>query len=256
MATWLVWLGAGWLAVGAVGLPLLLRWRRQAMPRRWLRRWTLATLVAVGMVLLGVLGRRLAELRSPAVELLLPAPILAGQRLGGRVLGEYLASHFDGRRVGVAVSPPGWRDAGEEAMLAGLRQATAGRCELLVVEVEGAAAAGTGMWLAAAAFDAAFGELSETAAIVSLAGLPERLSEMRFWWQEQRPPLLVANAQVLQLRQVVAADRLRAILVRRPWLPGEPEPEAPDQLADWLLITADNVAEIAAKYSNVFVNGD
>jgi len=166
---------------------------------------------------------------------------------GGRLIGSYLAEGHQGGRIGVIISPESERGAGEEAMLRALLQAAA-PCDTRTVELD-RDRDGDGVWYSARLFDEALGDCSDCSVIVSLAGLPEVLADLRFWWGDAPPPLIVANAQVLLLRRLIQEGRVEAVLVRRPWHPGEAVPGEKDE---WLLVTTANIAEIVKQYPSLF----
>jgi len=94
--------------------------------------------------------------------------------------------------------------------------------------------------------------------IISFIGLPPDAGDMAIWSQEPetRPKVAILHGEVFALKNAIASGAISAVVVP---LPGAKLDEGapPRKLQDafdkrYLLITPQNVAEIAAKYSRLF----
>lgn len=186
-------------------------------------------------------------------ELAGPDEIRERMRQGGLVLGRHVAGGHARAGVGVIVSPPDGRTAAEEAMLGGLLDALqAGNCAPGIVELSGANATPFAELAPSKdSFDSALMTLADCGTIVSLVGLPVPASGLRFWNRPEQVPLAVANAQILTLGPLIETGKIEALLVRRPWQPGDRLQKGEDV---WMVVTASNFAEINRRYPNLFAS--
>ena len=172
--------------------------------------------------------------------------------LGGKIIGQFVVRKYSGKPVTVVISPlsPEKHPAlAEQAMLTGLKNAVGPACDLRLVALSPTAESAEAPWQPPPVYDEAFKTGADSAVIVCLAGLPERLSGMRFWWMENMPPVIIANAPVIQLEKFVASGKISALLVRRPGSPGG-APLTGER--NWLLVTTENVAQITAEHPSIF----
>lgn len=243
--------GIALLVLAISGMTVLLRSRRvPGKPTAWLVAATF--LAAVAMILLGIRPRAELDRRRLEPERADSAAALARQRRGGELLARHVADRFgEGQTIGLVYSADTARSAGESAMLEGFIAGLAGKCLVVHSPLPGGDADGNSdeIWPGAESYDLAFASCGKVEAIVTLAGLPPRLSRMKFWGTDSPPPLVIANAQFMLLRKLIASGRIEAALARRPWLPGEPMPEGD---AEWLVITTANLAEAAVRYRTIF----
>ncbi|MDT8392053.1 MAG: hypothetical protein RRC34_16245 [Lentisphaeria bacterium] len=217
---------------------------------------SLVLLAAVGVFSAAAIVFLLAHRDRPSTaspsELPLTAETEALMRLGGEVLGAFVAGEFPGETVTLVTSPTA---AGsrlpdpERAMLDGFLRTTERICDVRMAPLSPTAESAGALWQPGPVYDEAFRGAADSAAIVCLAGLPDRLSTMRFWWQDTRPPVIIANAPVTQLEKLIRTGKISAVLTGRPWLPGEP-PLAGTR--NWLLITTETIDEITAHYTALF----
>jgi hypothetical protein len=114
-------------------------------------------------------------------------------------------------------------------------------------------------WYTPAYFD----ELVEPAmgkcdVLISLIGLPEDAAAPQFWRRPDRPKLAVWYGPVRRLRAPIAAGDVAAAVARRPDAidDGEPAPDDLDAAFDrrFLLVTPQNVAQVAQQYPSFFLD--
>lgn len=217
---------------------------------------SLILLFAVGILsvtaIVIILTHRDQRLRPHPSDLPLTDATQTLMETGGEIIGEFVAEKYSGKQVTIVVSPRSPEKAlpaPEQGMLNGLLRTAGKMCDLRTLPLSPTAESAGALWQPGSVYDAAFDAAAESAAIVCLAGLPERLSAMRFWWSDNPPSVIIANAQVTQLENLVKTGKIRALLAHRPWLPGEP-PQTGRR--NWLLITTDTIDEITAVYTALF----
>lgn len=238
------------------------RHQKAGAPLPWLPRgpaWALVATVVVAGLLTGLTilraHRRNHPRPAPAAASRPEAELAALQRTAGAVIGRHLVTKYADRRVLVLLSPPALRDAGEAAALAGLVGAVGDRVTLIMqdLEVGPARIPSPALWLTAQSFDQAVASRPDCGIVLSLVGLPSRLTDMSFWRLPDRPDLVLLNTPVFLLEEMLARGAVDAVLVRRPGETGQ-QPERPaNSPENWLLITSENVTAMAETYHGIFV---
>jgi len=178
------------------------------------------------------------------------------QRAGAALLGDHLGERFGGVRTLVLLPAAKHADELDAAAEEGLRLGLAGRLDVVAVRVPPGvpgAASGGGLWLQPEAFDRTVLEHPDCALVVSLAGLPVHVEQLRFWALPERPDLALFDAPVFLLGKLLAQGAIDAVAMRRPWRPGDPDPGPPDAAQNWLLVTSDTLAVTAREYPSLFL---
>jgi len=210
----------------------------------------------------------------------------AYQRIGAQKLGIYLAGRFPNARVLIVTEPksdaaPDVPDS-NSSLLQGLREGLEGKVTI-VGEVAPEMPEGlsdtfrgeTGMppgepgmeemlpptefWFTAAVFDKLVEEHKDRCdLVVSTIGLPMDLRGMKFWRMRTAPKLALANASVYELRAAIKSDRVSAAVTYNPTAAFElvmPPSDLDEAFSKrFLLVTAENVDEIAETYAELFPN--
>ena len=111
----------------------------------------------------------------------------------------------------------------------------------------------------AEAFDEIVTDNSEASLILSLVGLPMNWKEMLFWQieEDKRPKLVITNGQVFELYDPIIQGYVNAVIHYNPSSEYNFQDSVPSDITEafekrYLLIDADNIAEIAAKNEGMF----
>ena len=146
---------------GSVSVVALRLRRRQGPAKQLVWLGSLGIMAGVVLVLTGM-WLRSERLPSPLQpELGAPAEMLARLETGGRLLGNYVAAHYQGERIGVVVPPASEASAADLALLDGFRLVTAEKCRLKVAELPASGVAGSDRnWYGPDAFDQARPQIS------------------------------------------------------------------------------------------------
>ena len=87
-------------------------------------------------------------------------------------------------------------------------------------------------------------------AVVSMVGLPEDLSKLKFANTSDTADLIVMNTAVFRLRHIIERGHIAAVLVRNPQSDTlELSAENPE---NWLLVTPKNIERITAEFPSLF----
>ena len=186
---------------------------------------------------------------------------LVMQRTAAGILAEHIRGNYEKPAI-LVIGPPSETDidlraesASEATLLAALKAASI-QVAVAEPEVDPDALPLAGLWFSAEAFDATVDQYPNVDIVVSVIGLPVRPEDMTFWKKRPRPDLMVLNAQVYRLAEIISGGGLQAVVTRRPtnWLPDEMPPAESTEY--WLLITPKNLDEIRARHRNLFVEDD
>ena len=185
------------------------------------------------------LGRYLAEKRAGSRPLLVVGPI-ENQRAGPREtreLTEGLALGLGIKLGAVAVVPL-------DTATGAIGDDSAGHPQPIE------------SWWTPAALDRLIDRYAADHDLVVLAvGLPDDVSQARYWSRRGRPRLAMMRGSVYRLRTRFSADGLVAAAVYGPWaIYGTPPPRSLEEAfqSRFLLVTYENVNEVARKYGDLF----
>ncbi len=119
-----------------------------------------------------------------------------------------------------------------------------------------------GAMLTAEKFDQLIEDHDNCNVVVSLVGLPYDLKEMKYWENavedpESVPRLVLVNAHIYELRKAIESGLITIVLQNKPeiydWKAPVPEDESVAFSNRFIIITPENVKEIAAKYPQLFM---
>lgn len=184
-----------------------------------------------------------------------PQDILTMHKTGGQLVGKQLVDRYPGKSALLLLPPEQVTTPTDEALIHGITRVAADKLAIqparMTIPEETTVTAG-GLWLTAEAFDQAINRHPDADVVVSIAGLPVNAAKLTFWHKPDRPDLILLNTPVFDLQRMIATGAVDAVLVRRPWLPGDPQDQTPVDPHHWLLITSTNVADIARRYKGIF----
>ncbi len=199
------------------------------------------------------------RLESP--ELWSSEEIMVVQQTGGRLLGRHIQDFHSLSSILVLVPPSSKKDNIDTATLQGLMEGLSGHHgTVMIQEVELIRDGGlteAHLWFDAESFDIAVAPFSEFQVIVSIMGLPFNPGEMVFWQRRPRPQLMLINAEIFRLSQLIKGVGITAVATRNPGYDFSPDPDfvlGAEEL--WIIITPDNIEELQAKHENLFVPED
>lgn len=111
----------------------------------------------------------------------------------------------------------------------------------------------------AGAFDEIVFDNPEANLILSLVGLPVNWKQMLFWVMEdsKRPKLVITNGQVFDLYDPIIQGYINAVVHHKPASEYNSQDDVPYDVTEafekrYLLIDADNIAEIASENEGMF----
>jgi hypothetical protein len=108
-------------------------------------------------------------------------------------------------------------------------------------------------------FDALLKKHPDCRLVITMIGLPRDASGMKLWTQDEskRPALAMLNGEIHSLKNAIKAGLIAAAVSYRPGIKfsEDPCPENPQEAFDerYIIITPENVDEMAAKYDKLFM---
>lgn len=184
-------------------------------------------------------------------------------------LGAYLASHFPHQKVVLINHPLSGSEARQAMILGALKKGLNGHVTLIVESLEvpadfpdGQILIGLESMIQAKDFDAIIDKHPDAAVVLSLAGLPIDVNDMKYWSMKagERPKLALANANIYMLRKAIAEGDVAVVLHHNPdavavfdptsTFPSDPQVAFAER---FLLIDQSNVEMIARKYPDLFI---
>jgi hypothetical protein len=209
------------------------------------------------------------------------------QKVSAQKLAMYLADKHAGAKALVVIQPTGGQDR-ENPLVAGLKEGFGGKIEIVQVlepeipeeakkmfaaemppapEEGGAGGPGAGeevvppleYWFTPALFDKIAEDSKDQAdMIITTIGLPQDPASMRFWAMDPRPKLAVVSGSVYKLKKAIKSGAIVGAVTYSPAAVYEdkPPPGDIDKAFDkrFILVTPENVDDVAAKHGDLFVN--
>lgn len=185
--------------------------------------------------------------------------VLVSQQTGGRLLGEYISREYPDGRLLILSSPEKYKSDVEEATLKGLLEGLGERNEKVRIEQvpqnrQDSSQAGF-FNFSAESFDKATLPYPDMDIVVSIIGLPYDPQEMLFWQAKPRPELILINAEVFLLSELIRGGGISAVMVYFPYKFKPEEISEPDSEKPWLIITPENLEGIEKRHPNLFASG-
>ncbi len=194
------------------------------------------------------------------------------QRIAYKKLGQEIASRHAGGKILLIRYAAGNAEAATsmtKAQMDGLNAGLAGKTAIAATEElssvmqpgDNDTMLDPGGMLTAERFDAMLADNPECNVVVSLVGLPYDMQAMQYWKQAQKDPqavprLVLVNAHTYELKQAIAAGHISVVLQNKPEIYDWNAPVPPDEDAAFnnrfIVITPDNIDQVAAKYPMLF----
>ena len=176
---------------------------------------------------------------------------LAMYRAAGSVLADFLNENYAGEQIVLLLPPEPLTQDLDTAVLSSLKAKISTNIEAQVVHMPDTGEEPEMPWYEPEAeeFDQMLLDHLDSAAIVSIAGLPARLAGLEFWQIKKKPDLIVMNAQVLQLKRLIERRYIDAVLIRNPGGTADLPAAAPE---NWLLVTPQNLDRIIKSFPGLF----
>jgi len=211
---------------------------------------------------------------------------MAYQKVSAQKLAMYLAEKFPGSKALVLVQPGGGgAPERENALVSGLREGFGDKVTIvaeLAPEIPEAAKQAfiaemppqepgaetpdsadvippLEYWYSAAVFDKAVKDYEgKIDLVVTTIGLPQDPGHMDFWGLDPRPKLAIVSGSIYRLKKAIQSQAIAAAVTYSPAAVYEdtsPPADVDKAFAKrFLLVTPENIGEIAAKHTDLFMN--
>ena len=191
------------------------------------------------------------------------------QRIAHKFLGKFLANKHSGAKILVikfAVAGSENSQKIDQDKTAALEEGMAGKLKITATEEIGGGEGAMGMPMpmearflfTAEKFDEIVDDHPNCTLVLSLAGLPNDLQQMKFWEKDddERPALVLVNPSIYELKKAIEADIINAVLINKP-VAYDPKAEVPEDEKEafdkrFILIYQKNVKKIAEEYPRLF----